>query len=70
MNEFLSNRSALAERLRQVCPDCLEKIAEVSGINLETLELFAWEDIPLSLDDATSMATALLLVRSNPTDWA
>ncbi len=69
MNDRPSDCSALAERLRQVCPDCLERIAEASGIDLGILELFTWEDIPLSLDDAASIATALLLLSSNPTNW-
>ena len=69
MNDRPSDRSALAEHLRRVCPGCLEKIAEASQIDLETLELFVWEDIPLSLDNAAGIATAFLSIRSNPTNW-
>lgn len=69
MNDRPSDYPALAEHLRQVCPDCLEKIAQASQIDLETLEFFVWEDLPLSLDDAASIASAFLAVRSNPTNW-
>ncbi len=69
MNDRPSDCSALAKRLRRVCPDCLEKIAEVSGMDLETLELFVWEDLRLSLDDAASIAAAFLITRSNPAPW-
>jgi hypothetical protein len=69
MNDHPSDCSALAELLCRVCQDCLERIAEASQIDMETLRLFIWEDLSLSLDDAASIARAFLVVRSNPRHW-